>query len=113
MSKELGFCELLGDRAAVLTDEGLSAAPAQSMDGSGHELFPGAAFTSNQDRDIRIGNPEDCPEDSFHGPASADDLGECLVEFLAEAVFAVGHTRVFPGIERFLGGSFFLELVQQ
>ena len=46
-----------------------------AVQGACHQLFAGAGFTVDEDRDVRAGKSPDCPEDLLHRRRLTDDLG--------------------------------------
>ena len=68
--EELGLEQTQRDRGAVDLDERTTTARRGGMDGAGHQVFPDAAFTTEQDGSIRIRDALDYDPDGAHLGAS-------------------------------------------
>ena len=71
--EELGLEQAQRDRSAVDLDERTTTARRGGMDGSGHQILPDTAFTTDQDRRIRIGDILDDGHDGAHLGAAVEE----------------------------------------
>jgi len=74
-TEELGFQELRRKRGTVDLHERAIAARRCRMNGARHELFARAAFSTNQDRHVRIGDTPDQLSDFPHVRARGEQCG--------------------------------------
>jgi hypothetical protein len=56
VAEKFGFEQLVGQRAAVLDDEGLVGAPAAVVDGARQHFLAGARFAADQHREVERGD---------------------------------------------------------
>lgn len=78
-AEEFGLDEVLGEGGAVEADVGFVGARAEGDEGSGDELFAGAAFSADEDVDVAAGDLLDCVVDGAHGVADTDEVLEAAV----------------------------------
>ena len=74
MSEQLAFQKGLRQGGAVEGQEPLGGAGAVVIDGAGHQLLAGAAFSHDQRGDVLRGDAADGLKDLAHGGAAADDV---------------------------------------
>ncbi len=74
MAEEFGFQKLFRQRRAVDLDERLGAAPAQAVQGPGHQFLARAAGPAHEHGHAGVGQGADALEDPEHGRAFADEF---------------------------------------
>ena len=85
----------LGDGGAVLADERAVAARAVRMDGARDQLLAGAAFALDHDRQRRVGDAIEQPEQIEHARRAADDVAVVVAH--GERLAVVAQLLFDPG----------------
>ena len=86
VAEDLGFEQVLRDRAAVERDELLPAPRARVMDRARHDFLAGAGFAADQNRARRARDGLERLKQIAHRPTAADDAFEAvaLLQLLAQ-----------------------------
>jgi hypothetical protein len=73
--EELRLEQRVGQRGAVLRDEGPAGARPVEVDRAGDQLFPRAALALDEHRELGVDDPVELAEDAVHRIGGADDRG--------------------------------------
>ena len=103
VAEQLGLDQLAGYRRHVERHHRVRRPGAVPMQGPGHQFLAGARCPLDHDRDVRLGQSTDRPEDLLHGARLANDVGNIIVmTCLRGALLAAHQHRATDGGDCFV-----------
>ena len=99
VAEEFAFKEIFADRAAVYWHKWAFFSRAVEMQKLGHHFFSGAAFSTDENGDVILGQIVDLALDLQDGFVLSDQLRKLVHDLLAEQlVFAGNFSELDPGL---------------